>query len=68
MLNCFGKLLKGSVQQKLREVKNIVNGWALASGRGAGHYFGFLLLRHLVLNVFPFKINTAQIIGELCTN
>jgi hypothetical protein len=35
----------------------------LAWDRGAGHYFGFLLRRHLVLNVFSFLLNTAQLIG-----
>ncbi len=33
--------LKGSVQRKLKWVKNIANGGVLASDRGAGHYFVF---------------------------
>jgi hypothetical protein len=32
----------------------------MASDSGVGHYFGFLIYRHLVLNIFPFPLSTAQ--------
>ncbi len=37
-------------------------------GTGAGHYFDFLLRRHLALNIFPFPVTTAKLIGEFYNN
>jgi hypothetical protein len=31
---------------------------------GAGHYFELLLRRRLALNIFPFLVTTAKLIGE----
>jgi hypothetical protein len=35
---------------------------------GAGHYFDFLLRRRLALNIFPFPVTTAKLIGEFYYN
>ncbi len=37
---------------------------------GAGHYLDldFLIRRHLVLDIFPFPVSTAKLIGNLCNN
>jgi hypothetical protein len=35
---------------------------------GTGHYFVFLLRRGLSLNIFPFQVTTAKLIGEFCNN
>jgi hypothetical protein len=59
------KSLKGSVQRKLRWVEIGANRWVLAWDCGAGHYFDFLLRRRLALDVFPFPVTTAKLIGEL---
>ncbi len=63
-----GEVLKGSVQRKLRWVKNSANRWVLAWDYGAGHYFEFLLCRHLVLKIFPFPVSTAKLIGDFYNN
>ncbi len=57
-------VLKGSVQRKLTWVENGVNGWILAFDCGAGHYFDFLIRRHIVLNLFPFPLRTEKLLGE----
>ncbi len=60
--------IKSSVQQKLRWVWIGVNRLPMAWGCGAGHYFDFLLCRHLTLNIFPFPVTTAKLIGEFYNN
>ncbi len=35
---------------------------------GAGHYFDFLLRRCTVLNIFPFPVTTAKLIGKFYNN
>jgi hypothetical protein len=40
----------------------------LAWDCGAGHYFEFLLRRRLVLNIFPFLVSTAKLIGDFYNN
>jgi hypothetical protein len=40
----------------------------LAWDCGAGHYFEFLLRRCLVLNIFPFPVSTAKLIGDFYNN
>jgi hypothetical protein len=59
---------KGSVQYKLRWVKNgdIWRVWAWY--RGAGYYFVVLGGLRLVFTLFPFPVSTAQIIGESWKN
>ncbi len=49
----FNLLIKGSVQRKLRWVKNSTNGWVLAWCGGAGHYFSVLFYLHLGFAIFP---------------
>jgi hypothetical protein len=63
-----GEVLKGSVQRKLRWVENSAKRWVLAWDCGAEHYFEFLLCRHLVLNIFPFPVRTAKLIGDSYNN
>ncbi len=57
-------MLKGSVQQKLRWVKNGVNRSVGASDCGAGHSFVVLFGFHLDFAIFPFPVSTVKIIGE----
>jgi hypothetical protein len=59
---------KGSVQRKLRWVKIGANHWGIAWDCGAGHYFDLLIRRRLVLNVFPFPVSKAKLLGEFYTN
>jgi hypothetical protein len=40
----------------------------MASDFDAGHYFGFLMRRHFVLNMFPFPLYTAKLISQFCNN
>jgi hypothetical protein len=40
----------------------------LAWDCGAGHYFELFLRRRLVLNIFPFPVSTAKLIGDLYNN
>jgi hypothetical protein len=40
----------------------------LAWDCGAGHYFEFLIRRHLVLNIFLFLVSTAKLLGDFCNN
>jgi hypothetical protein len=63
--NWFASHLKGSVQRKLRWVKNGVNS---SLNRGAGHYFFVLVHLHLVLSIFPLPVSTAEFIGEFWSN
>jgi hypothetical protein len=35
---------------------------------GAGHYFEFLFRRRLVLNIFPFLVSTAKLLGDFYNN
>jgi hypothetical protein len=35
---------------------------------GAGHYLDLLLRRRLALNIFPFPVTTAELIGEFYNN
>jgi hypothetical protein len=60
--------IKGSVQRKLRCVKNSANRWVLAWDCGAGHYFVLLIRRCLVFNVFPFPVSKAKLTGEFYNN
>jgi hypothetical protein len=62
------KHLKGSVQRKLRWVENGVNRNVGASDCGARDSFEFLFRRRLVLNIFPFPVSTAKLIGEIYNN
>jgi hypothetical protein len=55
--------IKGSVQRKLRWVKNGVNKSVGASDCGAGHSFVVLFRFDLGFAIFPFPVSTAQIIG-----
>jgi hypothetical protein len=66
--NIDKSVLKGSVQRKLRWVKNHVNRSVLASDSGAGHSFVVLLGFHLGFTIFPFPVSTVQIIGEFWKN
>jgi hypothetical protein len=63
-----GHYLKGSVQRKLRWVKNGVNRSVGASDYGAGHSFVVLFGFQLGFAIFPFPVSTAQIIGEFWKN
>jgi hypothetical protein len=59
--------LKGSVQRKLRWVKNGVNRSVGASDCGAGH--SFVVFRfHLGFTIFPFPVSTAKFIGIFWKN
>jgi hypothetical protein len=49
----FRDNFKGSVQRKLRWVKNSAIRWVLAWDCGAEHYFEFFLRHRLVLNIIP---------------
>ncbi len=60
--------LKDCVQRKLRQVKSIANRLVLASDNGTGQDFVFVICCHLIFAVFPFPVNTAQLIGEFCKN
>ncbi len=46
----------------------VANSCVLAWDCGAGHYFDLLIRRHLVLNVFPFPVSKAKLIGEFYNN
>ncbi len=68
-LHKLGKLgLKGSVQRKLRWVLKSANHYILALDCGAGHYFDFLIHHCQVLNIFPFAVSTAKLIGDFYNN
>ncbi len=56
--------LKGSVQRKLRWVQIGANRWIMAWDFGAGHYSDVLLRHRLALNIFPFPVTTAELIGK----
>jgi hypothetical protein len=58
----------GSVQRKLRWVKNDIIRWVWDSHRGTGYYFVHLGGLHLVYAFFPIPVSTAQIIGEFWKN
>jgi hypothetical protein len=60
--------VKGSVQRKLRWVENGVNRSVGALDCGAGHYFEFFIRSHLALNIFPFPVNTAKLLGDFYNN
>jgi hypothetical protein len=60
--------LKGSVQRKLRWVKNDLNRSVGASDCGAGHSFVVLFGFHLGFTIFPFPVSTVQIIGKFWKN
>ncbi len=62
------KGLKGSVQQKLRWVKNGVNRSVGALDCGAGHSFVVLFGFRLGFAIFLFPVSTAHIIGEFWKN
>jgi hypothetical protein len=49
---------------KTKEVINTANRWILASDHGAEHGFGLVLRHHLLLNIFPFPLNTAELICD----
>ncbi len=49
----FHLLIKGSVQRKLRWVKNSTNCWVSAWYCGAGHYFIVLFYLYLGFAIFP---------------
>jgi hypothetical protein len=40
----------------------------LAWDCGAGHYFEFLFRRRFVLNIFPFPVITAKLLGDFYNN
>jgi hypothetical protein len=40
----------------------------MARDCGTGHYFDFLLHRRLTLNIFPFPVTTAKLIGKFYNN
>jgi hypothetical protein len=61
-------LFKGSVQRKLRWLKNGVNRSVGVSDWGAGHSFVVLFGFHLDFAIFPFLASTAKIIGEFWKN
>jgi hypothetical protein len=61
-------LLKGSVQRKLRWVKNDVIRSIGAWDCGAGHSFVVLLGFHLGFTIFQFPVSTVQILGEFWNN
>ncbi len=56
--------LKGSVQRKLRWVKNGPNQCVWAWDCGAGRFYVVLLRLHLAFTIFLFPVSTAQLIGE----
>jgi hypothetical protein len=56
--------VKGSVQQKLRWVENVVDRSVGASDCGAGRSFVVLFRFHLGFAIFPFPVSTVKIIGE----
>jgi hypothetical protein len=61
--------LKGSDQRKLRWVKNSASRCILlAWDCGAGPYFEFLIRRCIVMNVFPFPVSTANLLGDFYNN
>ncbi len=49
-------------------VQKYANCCILASYCGAGHYFGFLIHRHLVLNLFLFLLSNEKLLDEFCYN
>ncbi len=57
------KYIKGSVQQKLS-----ANRWVLAWDCGAGHYYEVSIRCRLVLNIFPFPVSTAKLLGDFYNN
>jgi hypothetical protein len=59
---------KGSVQRKLRWVKNSTNRWILVLDYGGGDYFFVLFDLHLGFIIFPFPVSTAQVKGEFSNN
>ncbi len=61
-------MLKGSVQRKLRWVKNGVYGSVGASDCGAGHSFVVLFRFRLGFAIVLFPVSTAEFIGEFWTN
>jgi hypothetical protein len=60
--------VKGSVQRKLRWVKNGVNISIGALDCGAGHSFVVLFGFHLGFAVFLFPVSTAHNIGKFWKN
>ncbi len=48
--------------------QNSTNHWVLAWDCGAGHYFDLLIRRRLAMNVFPFPVSKAKLIGEFYNN
>ncbi len=64
----FNNTLKGSVQQKLRWVKNGGNRCVGVTDCGTRHSFVVLFGFNLGFAVFPFPISTAHIIGEFWKN
>ncbi len=60
--------LKDSVQRKLRWVEHGVNRSVDTSDCGTGHSFEFLFCGHLVLNIFPFPVSTANLVGKIYNN
>jgi hypothetical protein len=62
------KIVKGSVQRKLRWVKNGVNRSVGASDCGAGHSFVVSFGFFYYFAIFSFPVSTAQIIGEFWKN
>ncbi len=59
---------KGSVQRKLRWVKNGVNRSIVTLDCGAGHSFVVLFRFHLGFVIFPFPVSTVQIMSEFWIN
>ncbi len=53
---------------KTKVVENSTNRCVLAWDCGAGHYFAFLIRRHLVSNIFPFPVSTAKLLGDFYYN
>jgi hypothetical protein len=60
--------IKDNVQRKLRWVKNSTNHYIFAWDCGAGHYFEFLTCRCRVLNIFPFPVSAAKLLGDFYNN
>ncbi len=63
-----GCTLKGSVQRKLRWVKNGVDRSVHAWDCGAGHSFVVLFGFNFDFTLFPFLVSTAHVIGNFWKN
>ncbi len=60
------QVLKVRVGNQNKKVNKYCKLLVLASDCVTSHYFVSFIRRHLVLNIFPIPLRTAQFIGEFC--